>query len=174
MTFVSAFLRPLRGCLAVAALFASAPFVLSQSAALGTIEGRIQSARTGEFIEGARLTVEGTPLETFTDRDGLFRLTNVPAGAARVTVFYTGLPPQTSPVAVTAGQVAQLDLTLGRTDARPGAGVVQLDEFVVATSREMDAAALAINEQRFSSNIKNVVSRPRNSAMSPRATSRSS
>src|SRR6185503_10393690 len=36
--------------------------------------------------------------------------------------------------------------------------VVKLDQFVVATSKEMDAAAIAINEQRFAANIINVVS----------------
>ena len=158
MKFVSVVLGLLRWILPAAGLLASVPSGFGQSAAVGTVEGRVQSARTGEFIEGARLTVEGTALETFSDRDGTFRLGNVPAGAARVTVFYTGLPPQTSSVVVTAGQTAQLELSLARAEARPGASVVKLDEFVVATSREMDAAALAINEQRFASNIKNVVS----------------
>ena len=158
MKFVSMVLGLLRWILPAASLLASVPSGFGQSAAVGTVEGRVQSARTGEFIEGARLTVEGTALETFSDRDGTFRLSNVPAGAARVTVFYTGLPPQTTSVVVTAGQTAQLELSLARAEARPGASVVKLDEFVVATSREMDAAALAINEQRFASNIKNVVS----------------
>ncbi|NUN53736.1 MAG: TonB-dependent receptor plug domain-containing protein, partial [Planctomycetaceae bacterium] len=36
-------------------------------------------------------------------------------------------------------------------------GAVKLDSFVVATSRETDGAAIALNEQRFSPNIKNVV-----------------
>jgi hypothetical protein len=35
---------------------------------------------------------------------------------------------------------------------------VKLDAFVVATGRETDGAAIAINEQRFAPNIKNVVS----------------
>src|SRR5204862_5154548 len=35
---------------------------------------------------------------------------------------------------------------------------VKMDQFVVASSKEMDGAAIAINEQRFASNIVNVVS----------------
>lgn len=152
------FLRCVYRAVLLSVLAVATPYGVAQITGAGTIEGRVQSARTGEYLEGARLRVEGTSRETFTDRDGNFRMTNVPAGAARVTVFFTGLPPQTSPVNVTAGQSVQLEVSLGRTEAGPAGRVVKLDEFVVATSREMDAAALAINEQRFSANIKNVVS----------------
>ena len=129
-----------------------------QVAAVGTIEGRVVNARTGEYLSSARVKVETTTLETFTDADGFYRLTNVPVGPARVTTFFTGLPPQTNAVTVTAGQVVQHDVTLLGSATTPQGAVVTLDEFRVETSREMDAAALAINEQRFASNIKDVVS----------------
>ncbi len=129
-----------------------------QGVGTGMIEGRVVNARSGDYLAGARVTVAGTALETFTDEAGSFRLTNVPAGTARVTVFYTGQPAQSVSVAVTAGQTVQRDLSLGAPETKPGDAVVKLDEFRVETSREMDAAALAINEQRFASNIKNVVS----------------
>ncbi len=129
-----------------------------QAVNVGTIEGRVVNARSGDYLASARITVEGTALETFTDEDGSFRLTHVPVGAARVTTFYTGMPPQTVTVAVTAGQVATREISLGAAETKPDGTVVKLDEFHVVTSREMDAAALAINEQRFASNIKNVVS----------------
>jgi TonB-dependent receptor len=139
------------GCLAPRALSA-------QSAAVGTIEGRVLNARNGEYVASARITVDGTALETLTDADGFFRLSQVPGGAARVAVFYTGLPPQTLAVAVASGQVARLDVTLGGAAMNTDGSVVKLDAFQVATSREMDASALAINEQRFASSIKNVLS----------------
>ena len=112
----------------------------------------------GEYLEGARITVEGTSLEAFTDAAGNYRLANVPPARARVTTFYTGLPPQTRAVIVAAGQRVVHDVTLTSADAKSDSVVVKLDEFRVETSREMDAAALAINEQRFASNIKNVLS----------------
>ena len=115
-----------------------------------------------EFLERARVTVEGTTLEAFTDSGGQYRLTNVPAGPARVRVFYTGLEAQAVTVTVAAGAVVQRDFDLAIAQGRPTAGrsgeVVQLDRFVVATTKEMDAAAIAINEQRFAANIVNVVS----------------
>ncbi|MDP3071900.1 MAG: carboxypeptidase regulatory-like domain-containing protein [Opitutaceae bacterium] len=122
------------------------------------IEGRVLNARNGEYVAGARITVEGTVLETLTDSDGFFRLARVPAGGARVTAFYTGLPPQTTEVTVSANQSARLDVTMGGAGKSTAGAIVKLDAFQVETSREMDASALAINEQRFASNIKNVLS----------------
>jgi len=141
----------------VAALLGASLLGFAQSIGGGTIEGRVLSSRSDEYLANARVTVAGTALETFTDSDGNYRLTNVPAGAARVTTFFTGMPTQTTSVVVTAGQTVRNDVTLGAA-AGPAGAVVTLDAFRVETSREMDAAALAINEQRFASNIKNVVS----------------
>ena len=145
--------------LLLAAIGCLAPRPLSaQSAAIGTIEGRVLNARNGEYVPSARITVEGASLETLTDADGTFRLSQVPTGAVRVTVFYTGLPPKTTALTVAAGQTVQLDVTLGGAENPIEGAVVKLDEFRVASSREMDASALAINEQRFASSIKNVLS----------------
>ena len=130
----------------------------AQSSTPGTIEGRVLNARSGEYVAGARISVQGSALETFTDSDGKYRLSNVPTGSARVTTFYTGLPTLTTLALVTAGQTSQHDITMSTAGAKTDGTVVKLDAFRVETSREMDAAALAINEQRFASNIKNVVS----------------
>ena len=145
----------LSACLAVVAISPSTTF--AQAVATGTITGRVDSAHTGSYLEGARITVSGTALETFTDDSGYFELTDVPAGAAKLRVFFTGFEARTETVFVTAGSAATRDITLG-APGTAAAGPVKLDAFTVATSREMDAAALAINEQRFASNIKNVVS----------------
>ena len=115
------------------------------------------NASTGEYFERARVSVEGTSLETFTDTAGFYRLTGVPAGTARVRAFYTGLPPQVSSTTVPADRTAVLDFDLSFGPGRAGE-VVKLSEFVVSTSKEMEAAAIAINEQRFAPNLKSVVS----------------
>ena len=147
-----------RDCLAVAVLLTLCLPARAQVAAPGTIEGRVLNARTGEYLESAHLTVPGTTLETFTDAAGSYRLTMVPAGTVQLTVFYTGLPSQTTQVAVAAGRTAQQDISLGVAGAKPTGDIVKLAEFRVETSREMEASALAINEQRFSSSIKNILS----------------
>ncbi|MBL9188596.1 MAG: carboxypeptidase-like regulatory domain-containing protein [Opitutaceae bacterium] len=133
--------------------------VFAQAPAGGTIEGRVFDSARGEYLERVRVTVEGTQIETFTDESGQYRLTGVPAGTAQVRVFFTGLAPQSTPVNVVAGRVTQHDVTMSASAApKPAAdGTVKLDKFVVATSKEMDGAAIAINEQRFARTIVNVV-----------------
>ncbi len=131
----------------------------ADSAGTGRIEGRVFNPGTGEYLENARVTVESTALETLTDNLGQYSFTNVPAGEARVRVFYTGLAVQTTPVRVNAGQTAQQDFNLQGFDQppAPGTDVVKLGKFVVESSKEMDGAAIAINEKRFASDIRNVI-----------------
>src|SRR5206468_3276770 len=85
----------------------------AQTATSGTIEGRVFNPAVGEYLENARITVEGTALESFTDSGGQYRLTNVPAGAMRVRAFRTGIIAQTQSVTVIAGGTAQLNFELG-------------------------------------------------------------
>ena len=126
----------------------------------GGIEGRVLNSRNGDFLESVRITVEGTPLETFSDASGRYRFVNLPAGQVRIRAFRTGLLTLVETVVVAPGQTVQRDLSLsdmGKNATAVGE-TVKLDEFVVSTSREMDGAAIAINEQRFSSKMVNVVS----------------
>ncbi|MBI4623576.1 MAG: carboxypeptidase regulatory-like domain-containing protein [Verrucomicrobia bacterium] len=133
----------------------------ADGSAAGMIEGRAMNSRNGEYLENARVTVEGTALEAFTDSRGHYRLGNVPAGTVKVRVFFTGLDPLTETVAVVPGELVKRDFNLpplpSGSIASPE-GVVRLSQFVVGASREMDGSAIAINEQRFAPNIKNVVS----------------
>jgi TonB-dependent receptor len=153
---LSAFIR--LGVLAVA-VFSLVPRSGAQSAATGTVEGRVFDPRRGEYLEKARITIEGTKQEVLTDATGTYRLTNVPAGTAKIVVFYTGLGSQTELVTVPPGGTVQRDITV-TAGGKPvvGGEVVKLDTFVVSSSKEMDGAAIAINEQRFAKNIVNVVS----------------
>jgi TonB-dependent receptor len=128
------------------------------SPATGTVEGRVANSDTGEFLELARVTVEGTSLETFTDATGRYRLTNVPPGAVKVRAFRTGLAEQTLSVQIAPGATVVQDFGLGGLRRRAaGDDTVKLDQFVVASSKEMDNAALAINTQRFAPNQMNVI-----------------
>jgi iron complex outermembrane receptor protein len=155
-------LYPMKPFFALASLLLIAAGVHAQGVGSGTVEGRVFNPQSGEYLEGARVTIEGTTLEAFTNAGGQFRLNNVPAGTVKVKVFFTGQTSQTDLVSVPAGQTVQHDFNLtagsGRTAAGQPGEVVKLGQFVVATSKEMDAAALAINEQRFAANIVNVVS----------------
>jgi TonB-dependent receptor len=126
----------------------------------GAISGRVQNVATGQYLNNARVTVQGTDRAVFTDQTGSYRLTGLPGGSTVLEVFFTGLDPLQLPVTIRAGDVIEQDISL-TSAARYGtdaSGTVKLDAFVVATARETDGAAIAINEQRFAPNIKNVVS----------------
>ena len=128
----------------------------AQTPATGTIQGRVLNLSNDTYLNNARVTVEGTQLETFTNSFGEYRLDGVAPGSAQVRVFYTGLSGQTATVAVSPGEAVQQDFQL-----RPGVAeekVLELQTFTVTADRETNGSAIAINEQRFSSNIKNVVS----------------
>src|SRR5262245_38703784 len=98
------------------ALFLSVPGIapaLAQSSTPGSIEGRVYDSSRGGYLESARVTVEGTSLETLTDEGGYYVLGNVPSGLAKVRVFFTGLAPVSAAVQVPSGRAATQDFTLG-------------------------------------------------------------
>ena len=140
----------------VAAFAFLLPVVRAQSAT-GTIEGRVLNTTNGAYLNNARVTIEGTTLQAFTNEYGEYRLVDVPAGTATVRVFYTGLPPQSAQVAVTAQQTSSQNFNLSNVETGAAGATVQLDAFVVAAVKETNASAIAVNEQRFAENIKNVV-----------------
>src|SRR2546423_1589118 len=112
-----------RACLAAAlqAVVFAAP-AAEPSAPTGMIEGRVLDAARGEYLENARVTIEGPPLEAFTDAGGYFRLVNVPAGVAKLHVFFTGQPVSNDAVTVAAGETTLKDVTFGvdATKAKTG------------------------------------------------------
>ena len=143
---------------ALLCFFASLLAVAPAAEPTGFITGRVQNTDTGQYVNNARVAVRGTNLVVLTDEIGTFRLSSVPAGEIVLEIFFTGLDPLRTPVTVAAGQTLERDFELGRAPRRAPAGeVVKLDSFVTSASREMDGAAIAINEQRFAANIVTVV-----------------
>ena len=132
------------------------PFAHAQPT--GSISGRVQNEATGQYLNNARVTVKGTDVTAFTDETGTFRLAGLPAGAVTLEAFYSGLDPQQFTVELRAGQTVQRDINLTNKAAYGGrSDVVKLDPFVLSSSKLTEGEALATNEQRFASNIKNVV-----------------
>ena len=144
--------------LALAAAGASI-FAASVAGDSGAIAGRVRNAVTGAYLGNARVTVPGTMLLAFTDESGTYRLTGLAVGNVTIEVFYTGLDVQTATVTVVPNQTVERNLELSSVARYGGdAKVVSLDPYKVAATRETDIEAIAINEQRFAPNIKNVVS----------------
>ncbi len=138
------------------ALIAVTGSLIAQSTASGTLEGRVAND-TGSYLGTARVTI-GPTLETFTDSFGFYRFSAVPPGNVRVRVFYTGFPALERTVQILAGQRTTQDFILSLSGTADAEVPVKLDAFVVEAARDMSAAALAVNEQRFTQAIKTVVS----------------
>ena len=130
------------------ALILAASLLGAQSGSTGVIEGRVLNATSGSYLNNARIAIKGTIREAFTNENGEYRLAGAPEGAVELVAQFTGLRSQSSTVSVTPGGVTTHDFTLTRADTSETGGVVKLDEFIVASSREMNAADIAINEQR--------------------------
>ena len=138
-------------------LISAAP--ASAQTGTGAITGRVKNLATGQYLNKARVTVQGTTLLAFTDESGTYRLADVPAGPAAIQVFYTGLDGQSLPLNVAPNQTAVQNVSLSSVALYGKATeVIQLDPYQVASRRETNIESIAINEQRFASNIKNVIS----------------
>ncbi len=138
---------------------------LAQSAGTGRITGRVFNPATQAYVRNAEVAVEGADIVTFSDNDGSYVLSNVPAGAVTLAVAYTGYERATAALTVTAGATATRDFELKGSVFAPGSGgragtptpgeVVTLEKFVVSNEREGNAKA--IMEQRAALNMKSVV-----------------
>jgi iron complex outermembrane recepter protein len=138
--------------------FALALAAQAQTAATGTITGRVFNPTTGEYVRNAEIRIQGTNLAAVSEDGGAYQLLGVPAGQVTVTVTYTGYTTASAAVTVTAGQTATQDFDL-RSSAlqQPKAGedTIKLDAFVVSSEREGNAKA--IMQQRNSMRIGNIV-----------------
>ncbi|MBP8257355.1 MAG: carboxypeptidase regulatory-like domain-containing protein, partial [Opitutaceae bacterium] len=131
----------------------------AQNVATGVIEGRVQNAASGSYLVNARISVAGTTRETLTDAAGAYRLGGLPVGEVILEVFFTGMAPRKATVSVTPGVTVKQDFRLIRAGETGRDGdVVVMNPYIVASEREYDATAIAINEQRFAANRKDVVS----------------
>ena len=130
----------------VAAL--AVPLVAAAQTA-GVVNGRASNAGTQQYLEDVEITLRPLGQTALTGRDGRFVFRNVPPGTYQLTAIYAGLEPHTADITVSAGATITHDVEL--TSA-----VYTLGKFVVAGERE--GSALAIQQQRYAPNVKNVLS----------------
>lgn len=119
----------------------------------------MQNAATGDSLNKARISVEGSNTLAFTDESGRYRLVNMPVGDVKLRVYFTGLDPIEETVMVTGGETVVQNFTLSSQD-RYGQldEVFELDAFTVEAQKETNAAAISVNEQRFAAGQMSVVS----------------
>jgi iron complex outermembrane recepter protein len=138
----------------------SAPANSQPEVATGIVEGRVSSQLSGHYLANARIMVDGGSQAVTTDANGNYRLTGVTAGSQRITAHYVGLASVTGDVEVVPGRSTLLDFSMGRTSGQTSTRegeIVVMEEFQVIADREESAIMRALNEQRQSPNIKNVV-----------------
>ncbi|MBL9187723.1 MAG: TonB-dependent receptor [Opitutaceae bacterium] len=117
--------------------------------ATGSIAGRVSDAATGKSLQGAIVRVVGSKVADYTDSDGRFALSGVPAGPQRVEIDYVGLDVLVRDVTVTAGGLAPLNAALESK-------ALKLEAYTVSES--VRGQALAINQQKTASGLVNIVS----------------
>jgi len=114
----------------------------------GSLSGKVTEMANGTPLAGAIVNLDGTSLETTTDRAGEFYFADVTAGVHTARVSYLGYPSKEFSVTIEAGQRASLSAGLGEE-------VVNLATFTVEGQRVGQARAL--NQERASDNLKNIV-----------------
>jgi iron complex outermembrane recepter protein len=137
-----------------ACLFAFTPAVVHAQTGTGTITGRVLNEATGQYLRSAVVTVVGTNISTVAESGGVFTLTGVPAGDARLLVAFEGLDPAEATVKVAPGKTVTHDITMrSKSD---DSNILRLGEFRVVTEREGNFKA--IQDQKSALEIKQVVS----------------
>lgn len=115
----------------------------------GIIIGEVVDSLTTKSLPGANVYIPGTSRGSATDLDGIFRITEVPAGTQTVEVSYIGYRSTQRTVLVADGETARLSIGLV-PDIIEG-------ETIEITAQALGQAA-AINQQISSNTIINVIS----------------
>lgn len=130
-----------------------AGIVVGEAATAGTIVGRVREASVGASLDGAVISLDGREVAT-TRRNGEFRITGVAPGTYRLTVNYLGYHRAETEVVLPADSGARVEVSLLSTAS--AANATHMGKVEVRATR--DANALALNQQRASTNYINVVS----------------
>lgn len=125
--------------------------ISSVSFAQGTLRGVVLDSTNAEPLIGANIIVEGTSLGTATDIEGKFKISGIPFDKKSIKISYLGYHSKT----------LQIDLTKIEENLiiKLSPDFVSLDE--VTVTAQFKGQSDAINQQKISSTIINVVSKDR-------------
>ncbi len=112
------------------------------------ITGVLRDAVTGSRLPGATVRIEGTTEGASTDLNGQFALRTSRTGEVNLTITYIGFETINLTVELVPGEESHIE-----TEMRPSAG--ELSEVVI--TENLQGTARAMNQQRASSVIMNVV-----------------
>ena len=121
------------------------------SQSTGTIRGTVTDNKTGEPLPGASIKLKNKNFSAVSSLKGTFVIELVPIGKVTLVASYLGYQEKEFEVEVTkdVSAIAVIQMT-------PGSGKSMKEVIVVGTTKEGQGKAL--NQQRVSDNIKNIVS----------------
>lgn len=135
--------RPLRRMFAVLVALCGAASLHAQSAATGTVTGRVYNPALREYVRNAEVRLAGAPAVAFTEGDGSFRFLGVPAGPVTLAVTFAGYEPVQDTFSLAAGHTAAREINLVASgETRTAREIVTLGAFTVSSEREGNAKAV--------------------------------
>lgn len=140
----SGVIRRLFACLLVLSLALTSAWAQT---GVGSINVKVTDQQ-GVPLSGAVVTLKETGRQASTERDGTAHLMAVPVGQYTVVISYLGMPSMEQGIAITSGGTTELSAKLGEQ-------LLVLEAFKVEGTRAGQARAL--NEQRSSANLKEIV-----------------
>lgn len=134
--------------LIIALTLLSIPILTANAQTGSIISGRVVESAGKTPLSGANIYLEGTSFGAASDVEGKFRIFNVPEGNYKIKASYLSYETQEREISVTAGkeQVEYFELN---------SSIIQGNEVLVTGFAQGQAKAL--NNQKMSDNIKNVV-----------------
>ena len=122
------------------------------AAPTGKVEGYILDSQTGDALPGANIVIEGTGYGAASDMYGKFLITQVPVGSYKLSVVYMGYENKVVDIEInedeTTIQVINLDFKT-------------IEGEVITVTAQAKGQMEAINQQRSSLQVTNVVSADR-------------
>ena len=125
------------------------PLLFSNISAQGTLTGEITDSLTNDALGGANVFIPGTSLGNAANIEGKYKITLIPEGNYRIKVSYIGYKSKELYVEIQKNKTTQMNVTLS-PDILEGETVV--------ISAQASGQAAAINQQRTSNTIVNVIS----------------
>lgn len=125
-------------------------FALCPYAQNGVIAGRVIDGDNGLSLPGATVKIEKSNRYTFSEENGNFEFLNIPEGTYAVYVEYLGYKKSVQKVSVKSQQTTTIDFKIY-------AGSDALEDLIVV-GNALKGQAKALNVQKNSGNITNVIS----------------
>ena len=126
-------------CALAALSFTAVSIVHAQIMEGAVVQGRVANGATGSYLEGALVSVVGSDVNVYTERDGSFTLSRLKPGTVVLKVTYPGLDDAGATVSVASGASITRDFALTSR-------IYTLEGISVTASREGNAAAIARQE----------------------------